>query len=55
MSAPTADVGDELDLLRRELSAALRLADRFGFSEGICNHFSATVPGDHEPWVPLPA
>lgn len=32
--------------LRHDLSAALRLADRFGFSEGICNHFSAVAPGD---------
>ncbi len=25
---------------RRDLAAALRLAERFGFNEGICNHFS---------------
>ncbi len=30
--------------LRRELAAALRLAEKFGFSEGICNHFSVVVP-----------
>lgn len=30
---------------RRDLAAALRLADRFGLSEGICNHFSFALPG----------
>ena len=31
---------------RVDLAAALRFAHRLGFSEGICNHFSAEVPGD---------
>ena len=31
--------------LRRELAAAFRLAEKFGYSEGICNHFSVQVPG----------
>lgn len=39
---------DEIKILRRDLAAAFVLADRMGFSEGICNHFSATVPGDGE-------
>ncbi len=30
---------------RRDLAAALRLAHRFGLSEGICNHFSFALPG----------
>lgn len=30
---------------RVDLAAALRFAQRLGFSEGICNHFSAAVPG----------
>ena len=30
---------------RRDLAAALRMADRIGFSEGVCNHFSFAVPG----------
>jgi ribulose-5-phosphate 4-epimerase/fuculose-1-phosphate aldolase len=34
------------DQLRRELSGSLRLADRYGFSEGICNHFSAVADPD---------
>ena len=37
-----------LSRLRHELAGALRLADRFGFSEGICNHFSAVAPLDDE-------
>ena len=37
-----------VDRLRHELAGALRLADRFGFSEGICNHFSAVAPSDAE-------
>lgn len=35
----------ELRQARIDLAAALRLAARFGLSEGICNHFSATLPG----------
>jgi ribulose-5-phosphate 4-epimerase/fuculose-1-phosphate aldolase len=30
--------------LRRELTAALRLAVKFEYHEGICNHFSVVVP-----------
>jgi ribulose-5-phosphate 4-epimerase/fuculose-1-phosphate aldolase len=30
---------------RRDLAASLRMAARLGMSEGICNHFSALVPG----------
>src|SRR5579863_4550190 len=30
---------------RIDLAAAFRLAARFGFHEGICNHFSLSVPG----------
>ena len=37
--------------LRRDLAAALRLADHFGFSEGICNHFSVVVPGQGERYL----
>jgi ribulose-5-phosphate 4-epimerase/fuculose-1-phosphate aldolase len=31
---------------RLDLAAALRFAQRLGFSEGICNHFSVAVPGN---------
>jgi ribulose-5-phosphate 4-epimerase/fuculose-1-phosphate aldolase len=34
----------ELDA-RRDLAAALRWANRLGFGEGICNHFSIEIPG----------
>lgn len=37
--------------LRRELAAAFRLAEKFGYSEGICNHFSAVVPGPQERYL----
>ena len=37
-----------IDVLRRDLAAAFVLAERMGFAEGICNHFSAVVPGDAE-------
>jgi len=37
--------------LRRELAAALRLAEKFGYSEGICNHFSVVVPGKEERYL----
>ena len=37
--------------LRRELAAAVKLAESFGFHEGICNHFSVVVPGDDERYL----
>jgi ribulose-5-phosphate 4-epimerase/fuculose-1-phosphate aldolase len=37
---------DQTELRARiDLAAALRWASRFGFGEGICNHFSMEVPG----------
>ena len=33
---------------RVDLAAALRWAVRLGFHEGICNHFSAVVPGEDD-------
>lgn len=41
----------DIELLRRDLAAAFVLADRMGFSEGICNHFSAVVPGEPERYL----
>lgn len=35
----------EVRQLREELAACLRMAARLGMHEGICNHFSAVVPG----------
>jgi ribulose-5-phosphate 4-epimerase/fuculose-1-phosphate aldolase len=37
--------------LRRELAAAFRLAAVFDFNEGICNHFSAQLPGREERYL----
>jgi ribulose-5-phosphate 4-epimerase/fuculose-1-phosphate aldolase len=37
--------------LRRELAAAFRLAEKFGYSEGICNHFSVVVPGKEDRYL----
>ena len=34
------DSHQTIDSARQDLAAALRLAERFGFNEGICNHFS---------------
>ena len=45
MTAPT------LTTLRRELAAALRLAVKFEYHEGICNHFSVVVPGETERYL----
>jgi ribulose-5-phosphate 4-epimerase/fuculose-1-phosphate aldolase len=36
---------DALREARIDLAASLRMAARFGLEEGICNHFSAMVPG----------
>ena len=40
-----------LTTLRCELAAALRLAEKFGYSEGICNHFSVSIPGKDERYL----
>ena len=36
---------DAVQEVRLDLAASLRMAARLGLSEGICNHFSAMVPG----------
>jgi ribulose-5-phosphate 4-epimerase/fuculose-1-phosphate aldolase len=36
---------DEVTQARIDLAACFRFADRLGMHEGICNHFSAMVPG----------
>jgi len=50
-----ANSGDARAQTKVDLAAALRLAVRHGFHEGICNHFSAVVPGEEDrflinPW-----
>ena len=41
-SIPVSEYGHE----KTALAAALRLAERFGYSEGVCNHFSLQVDDD---------
>lgn len=41
-------VMDSVAAARIDLAAALRLAARYGFHEGICNHFSLALPGAHD-------
>ncbi len=36
---------DEIQQARVDLAATLRMAAHYGLEEGICNHFSAVVPG----------
>ena len=38
----------EVQQARVDLAAALRLAARFDFSEGVCNHFSYQLPSEEE-------
>jgi ribulose-5-phosphate 4-epimerase/fuculose-1-phosphate aldolase len=46
-----AAAAPSITTLRRELAAAFRLAEKFGYSEGICNHFSVVVPGRDERYL----
>lgn len=46
-NAPDLDTED-IRVARRELAACFRMAARLGMHEGICNHFSAVVPGYNE-------
>ncbi len=41
----------QVQLDREQLSLAFRLAERFGFHEGICNHFSVALEGDQEHYL----
>ena len=41
-------VNDPLTRARIDLTTALRAAVRHGLNEGVCNHFSMTVPGREE-------
>ncbi len=46
VAEPSAD--DVRSRCRVDLAAALRWAVRLGFHEGICNHFSAVIPGAND-------
>lgn len=39
---------------REDLAAAYRLADRYGLSEGICNHLTLAVPGRDDRFLLIP-
>jgi ribulose-5-phosphate 4-epimerase/fuculose-1-phosphate aldolase len=48
ISAPSRKLQLDVDAVmqaRVELAACFRFAARLGFDEGVCNHFSAVVPG----------
>lgn len=45
---------DALRKLREDLAACFRAAADLGFSEGVCNHFSAVVPGNDNLFVVNP-
>ena len=50
MSAPSDSFARMLTD-REELAAAFRLAEKFGFHEGICNHFSLRISGEDEHYL----
>ncbi len=39
---------------RQDLAAAYRLADHFGFSEGIDNHLTLSLPDEHDKYLLIP-
>ena len=45
---------DELQTTRENLAAAYRLADKFGFNEGIDNHFTMAVPEQSDKFLLIP-
>lgn len=45
---PNLKKSQELRQLREDMAACFQMAARLGYSEGICNHFSAVVPGSEE-------
>lgn len=40
--------------IRQDLAAAYRLADFFGFSEGIDNHLTVSLPGEEDKYLLIP-
>jgi ribulose-5-phosphate 4-epimerase/fuculose-1-phosphate aldolase len=45
---------DDIAEAREDLAAAYRLADRYGLSEGICNHLTLAVPGRDDRFLLIP-
>lgn len=46
--------GEAIRTAREDLAACFRMAARNGFEEGICNHFSAVVPGHDDLFIVNP-
>ena len=46
--------GDEVQTAREDLAAAYRLAEKFGFNEGIDNHFTMAVPEQNDQFFLIP-
>ena len=44
----TPELRTVIDQAKVDLAAALRLSVRFGFEEGICNHFTYAIPGRND-------
>lgn len=45
---------DDITSAREDLAAAYRLADRYGLSEGICNHLTLAMPGRDDRFLLIP-
>jgi ribulose-5-phosphate 4-epimerase/fuculose-1-phosphate aldolase len=45
---------NEIQIARENLAAAYRLADKFGFNEGIDNHFTMVVPNQNDRFLLIP-
>ncbi|MGA0393548.1 MAG: class II aldolase/adducin family protein, partial [Rhodospirillales bacterium] len=45
---------NDIKQARTELAAAYRLAEKQGFNEGICNHFTMMVPGTDDRFLLIP-
>ena len=48
------EIQPHIALARIDLAAAYRVADRQGFNEGICNHFTMMVPGSDDRFLLIP-
>jgi ribulose-5-phosphate 4-epimerase/fuculose-1-phosphate aldolase len=45
---------EEIRTAKEDLAACFRMAARYGLEEGICNHFSAVVPGHEDLFIVNP-
>jgi len=51
---PSTENKHNINLARIDLAAAYRMAERQGFNEGICNHFTMMVPGSDDRFLLIP-